>query len=449
LPSQERNMEFSELFTQSVREVLPLVRDKNLVSYFDYRGPFIDLLDGDAGLRAGIHRILRGIVDCIDTGFVMFSAEVKVARGGCSKVLVHAAGTGVTNLDGIQRVLQRLQLQPVPAADAAAAGGVSSARGACPASGGTATFLDGGPEGLVISLEILVAAVEAQGDGPPPDAAGATAWLVSPMPGGLDQVSHRLRRLGWHVCSFSSLEQAPTLIAAGQDATSAPPMLLIVAESTGLELTDMERIAAAAPSVWTVLAVLAGSPTVQVRGATSVDIRLLPLSPMELERFTAHVDWGTSTAESRETSPGPLYVQDRRLVLVVDDSTVNQLIACGQLEALGYDVAVAGDGVEALDACQRRAPDMVLMDVDMPVMGGLEATVGLRALQEVGTLPPFPIVAATSGHGAVRRNDCLAAGMDGYLSKPLDLRILADELHRVLPTRPVAHENEQAPRTAH
>lgn len=226
-------------------------------------------------------------------------------------------------------------------------------------------------------------------------------------------------------------------------------MLLIVAESTGLELTDMERISAAAPSVWPVLAVLAGSPTVQVRGATSVDIRYLPLSPLELERFTAHVDRRTSTAESRETSPGPLYVQDRRLVLVVDDSTVNQLIARGQLEVLGYDVAIAGDGVEALDACQRRAPDMVLMDVDMPVMGGLEATVGLRALQEVGTLPPFPIVAATSGQGAMRRNDCLAAGMDGYLSKPLDLRILADELHRVLPTRPVAHENEQAPRTAH
>lgn len=166
LPLQGHHMEFSELFTQSVREVLPLVRDKNLVSYFDYRGPFIDLLDGDAGLRAAIHRILRGIIDCIDTGFVMFSAEVKAARGGCSKVLVHAAGTGVTNLNGIQRVLQRLQLQPLPAADAAAAGGVSSARGACPASGGTATFLDGGPEGLVISLEILVAAVEAQGASP-------------------------------------------------------------------------------------------------------------------------------------------------------------------------------------------------------------------------------------------------------------------------------------------
>jgi CheY-like chemotaxis protein len=262
------------------------------------------------------------------------------------------------------------------------------------------------------------------------------------MPGGLDQVGHRLRRLGWHVCSFNSLEQAPTLISAKEDAASAPPMLLIVAESTGVELPDMERIAAAAPSVWTVLAVLAGSPTVQVRGATPVDIRLLPLSPMELERFTAHVDWDTSTAESRETSPGPLYVQDRRLVLVVDDSTVNQLIARGQLEVLGYDVAVAGDGVEALEACRRRAPDMVLMDVDMPVMGGLEATAGLRALQEVGTLPPFPIVAATSGQGAMRRSDCLAAGMDGYLSKPLDLRVLADELHRVLPTRPVPHENE-------
>jgi CheY-like chemotaxis protein len=158
---------------------------------------------------------------------------------------------------------------------------------------------------------------------------------------------------------------------------------------------------------------------------------------MELEVLTAHVDWRTSTDESRETSPGPLYVHQRRQVLVVDDNAVNQMIAGGLLDVLGFDFALAADGAEALDACRRTPPDAVLMDVDMPVMDGLEATEQLRAWQQIGTLPPFPIVAATGADDAARRSACRQAGMDGYLAKPLDIRLLADELHRVLPERPV------------
>jgi CheY-like chemotaxis protein len=210
----------------------------------------------------------------------------------------------------------------------------------------------------------------------------------------------------------------------------------------------MEDMATTMPATRVVLAVLAGSPTVQARGATSVDIRLLPLNPLELEQFTAHVDWRTSTIESRETSPSPLYTQDARLILVVDDSPTNQLVARGQLETLGYEVAVASNGVDALAFCHRQAPDMVLMDIDMPVMGGLEAAERLRACQQTGTVPPFPIVAATAVDDALRRQQCLSVGMDGYLAKPMRLDALADEMHRVLPTRPVAAEQGARNRVA-
>ena len=138
-------------------------------------------------------------------------------------------------------------------------------------------------------------------------------------------------------------------------------------------------------------------------GRGAVDIRVLPLSPLELEQFTAHVDTRTSTALSRLTSPTPLYVQDSRRVLVVDDNVVNQIVARGQLEALGYQVVVAADGIEALDSCCNEPPDMVLMDVDMPVMDGLEASEHLRSLQRIGTLPPFPIVAATASDSDTAR----------------------------------------------
>ncbi|AKJ31893.1 response regulator [Caldimonas brevitalea] len=430
-------MEFSELFAQSAREVLPLARAKGLVSYFDYLGPYIDMPLGDTGTHAAAHRIMLGMTDCMDAGFVMFCAEVETPVTGVSSVVVHAAGTGTAAAAGaIEDVRQRLQLRT----DAALNGQTGATSGVCPATGGRVEFIDAGSEGLVISLKTSFRAVELRGAEPLPYAEGVAAWLVSPVLGSLDSVGRRLRRLGWHVRSFRSLAEVSTqLLLPEREPGAATPMLLVAAEFSQSDLAEMEHIAATIPSLWTVLAVLAGSPTLLARGATAVDIRVLPLSPRELEQFTAHIDRRTSTSVSRETAPSPLYAPDAGFVLVVDDSPVNQLVARAQLELLGYEVAVVADGSAALAFCHQHPPDMVLMDVDMPVMGGLEATGRLRAQQQVGALPPFPIVAATADDNPLRRHACSDAGMDGYLAKPVDLLALADEVHRVLPTRPLAH----------
>lgn len=103
-------MEFSELFTQSARDVLPHARRKGLVAYFDYRGPRLELHEPGPYLRAGIHRILLGIVDCFESGFVMFSAEVEPPVFGCSSIVIHAAGSGSSPPADVTSVLQRLHL---------------------------------------------------------------------------------------------------------------------------------------------------------------------------------------------------------------------------------------------------------------------------------------------------------------------------------------------------
>ena len=428
--------ELSELFTQSAQEVLPLARSKKLISHFDYHGPYLEMPSSNPGLRAGIHRVLVGMTDCIDAGFLIFSAETGAPDAGISEIVVHAAGSGTkAPAEAVSEVLKRLQLQPVHSEQAP---GVVAA-GICPATGGQLTFVDAGPEGLLLSLKTSVSAVEVPGAQPLPDAAGVTAYLVSPVLGGLDSVRRRLRLLGWRVRRFGSLKQALAHLDACEIGERAQtPMLVIVLETTGAELADMERMVTAKPALWAVLAVLAGSPTVQARAATTVDIRLLPLGPRELEQFTTHVDGRTSTIESRETSPSPLYAQDAGLVLVVDDNAVNQVIAKGQLELLGYEVAVASTGADAIQFCRGHPPDMVLMDIDMPEMDGLETTGRLRSFQQTGQLPPFPIVAATAVDDARRRQACIAAGMDGFLAKPMNLHALADEVHRVLPASPAA-----------
>lgn len=423
-------MEFSELFTQSARDVLPHARRKGLTLYVDCDGPRVDLDDAGPELKAGLHRVLLGIVDCFASGSCMFSAQVEPPVQGRSRVVVHAAGTGVSPLGDVVGVLQRLQLLDEHVDPEQAL--VGEAYGVCPVTGGSVQFVDAGADGLVITLsgEVGAAPVAA---GPTPDAGGALAWLVSAQPGVLDPVGVRLRRLGWQVELFDRLDAAAVAVATSG---GPAPMLMIVAEHSDDDLPLMERMARTAPGLWTVLAVVAGSEALRRRRQSSVDIRVLPLSPLELERFTAHVDLRTSTAVSRSTSRAPLYVQESRRVLVVDDNEVNQMVARGQLEALGYEVVVAADGVEALDSCCDAPPDMVLMDVDMPIMDGLEASEHLRSLQRIGSLPPFPIVASTAGDTDLRRQACRHAGMDGFLSKPMDLQALADELHRVLPARP-------------
>ena len=120
----------------------------------------------------------------------------------------------------------------------------------------------------------------------------------------------------------------------------------------------------------------------------------------------------------------------RRLALVVEDNPVNQLRAEEMLKRLGFEVALAADGLEALEACQRRVPDVVLMDVQMPRMDGFDATRQLRLMQQAGLMPRFPIIAVTACGAS--RQQCLDAGMDGYIAKPLDLAGIERQLQELV-----------------
>jgi PAS domain S-box-containing protein len=125
----------------------------------------------------------------------------------------------------------------------------------------------------------------------------------------------------------------------------------------------------------------------------------------------------------QELAPAPAE-GSRGRVLVAEDNSVSQLLAAEVLKRLGCMVDVAGNGREAVDACQRLPYDLILMDCDMPVMDGFEATRQIRALEE-GTERHVPIVAMTASALQGDAEKCLAAGMDEFLSKPLRLQQLS------------------------
>ncbi len=105
-------------------------------------------------------------------------------------------------------------------------------------------------------------------------------------------------------------------------------------------------------------------------------------------------------------------------ILVAEDNGVNQLLMRRLLERAGHAVTIAHNGEQALQACAEDAFDVVLMDVQMPVMDGLEATARLRRREEAGGAR-LPIIALTAHAMAGDRERCLAAGMDGYVTKPV------------------------------
>jgi len=122
---------------------------------------------------------------------------------------------------------------------------------------------------------------------------------------------------------------------------------------------------------------------------------------------------------------------DTRIILA-EDNKVNQLVGLKQLKKIGCEnVHLAGDGIEAVQAWRQDNDSVILMDCQMPGMDGYEATRKIRELEQAEGLPRTRIIAMTADAMEGDRERCLAAGMDDYISKPVDVNVLRKVLGKV------------------
>lgn len=129
-------------------------------------------------------------------------------------------------------------------------------------------------------------------------------------------------------------------------------------------------------------------------------------------------------------------------ILLAEDNAINQKVALRILERLGYRADVAGNGLEVLDALARQHYDLVLMDVHMPELDGLETT---RRIRQDFSLEPQPyIIAMTANAIQGDREECLAAGMDNYISKPVRVEMLIQALETLMPESQVQPDPVEA-----
>jgi CheY-like chemotaxis protein len=125
---------------------------------------------------------------------------------------------------------------------------------------------------------------------------------------------------------------------------------------------------------------------------------------------------------------------DGRLsILLAEDNEVNQLLALHMLRRHGHGVVLANDGQEAVDAFKREPFDLILMDVQMPVLGGFDATRRIREMEAAGETPGsrVTIIAMTAHAMKGDREMCLDAGMDDYIAKPVKMKELIAVINRV------------------
>jgi len=121
-------------------------------------------------------------------------------------------------------------------------------------------------------------------------------------------------------------------------------------------------------------------------------------------------------------------------ILLAEDNVVNQRLALRILEKFGYKVTVAENGIKAVQDFTQESFDLILMDVQMPEMGGFEATACIREIEKELHYKRTPIVAMTAHAIQGYREKCLENGMDGYISKPIQIaslrKVLEEFLHK-------------------
>lgn len=428
-----RSFDLAELFTRVVRLVVPVAAANKLAFSFDWRGASLLVENDPVEVECGLHRLLLGAVESVSSGFVMFSAEAQADAAGKWSVTFDAAGSGtLQDKASLAEVLARLALTET-AAPAEAARAIHEAKGTCPNTGAAIAYSSDAREGVLLRMRLACpSAVESQ-TAPAQTVPGLHAWVIDENSQTAAWAHRPLQRLGWVVTRFSSCELATFRAKGlGQDGMAPQPLpsLLIVVEAPTLKAPSLTALVAALPAdIQRIVAVMAGSPTLGApERLPAFDLRVFPLSPMEMADFGRVAL--ASSAHRPATPPMASPADDRPLVLIVDDNELNRIVGRGLVEALGYEVRTAHDGLDAIDQCRRLPPHVVLMDLNMPVLPGIEATRRLRELQRLGEVAPFAVIAATADDSPEARRACLAAGMDGFMTKPIELRVLREQLRR-------------------
>ncbi len=257
--------------------------------------------------------------------------------------------------------------------------------------------------GSVFEFSVLMGRSAEPRPEPPAELAGLPVIFVGHSPRMRELVAEALRAMGCLPILAMDAEEALALVR------QSPPRIALIthplAGGSGVALA--ERLHGAAPEVAILLCCAASD------APTGWPKLLTPILPQRLRETLL----GAVSSRPRPTEVAPESLPAARTILLVEDNPTNQLVIRSILDSVGCTVEVADDGVRAVQAARRTGFAAILMDVQMPVMDGLEATRQIRAT--AGPNRHTRIIGLTAAAGTEYEAQCRAAGMDDYLTKPV------------------------------
>jgi CheY-like chemotaxis protein len=244
----------------------------------------------------------------------------------------------------------------------------------------------------------------------------------------------------WRISVDEVLDGPAALRTLREAAGAGRPYDLLLVGSGGLELAQAIKADLSIASTHMVLLTSRAQMPQQERAerAGIAACVALPVRQSHLFDTLAEVvfsDVGVA-APVRGTPLVPQVARAVGRLLVVEDSRINQRVAVGLLQRLGYRADAVANGVEALEALGRGTYEAVFMDCQMPEMDGYEATREWRRREQDGSGGHTRIIAMTANAMQGDREACLLAGMDDYVSKPVRKQELSESLDRWLATKP-------------
>jgi signal transduction histidine kinase/DNA-binding response OmpR family regulator len=259
---------------------------------------------------------------------------------------------------------------------------------------------------------------------------------------------------GWQMRTTlaASGEEAGDLMRGAMAAGSPFDIALVDRHMLGVDGSALAREVGEHPEVGSpLIMVMSPIDTVSVTDLTrDFDRTSYLVKPISHSTLLKAVSGAMHTVRSERKSFAPIQAQTPgkpARILVVEDNVTSQTVAVSVLLKEGYDVTIANNGAEALDLYDQGGLDMILMDLQMPGMSGLEATRAIR-LREAGSGKHITILALTAHSAKGDRERCLAAGLDDYVSKPFHVRGLRQTVGQWLnPGNPTPENPQTRPDT--
>jgi two-component system, sensor histidine kinase and response regulator len=262
--------------------------------------------------------------------------------------------------------------------------------------------------------------------GPPMDLAGLTVLIADDNETNRRVLEEMTRLWQMHPTLADSGHAAMRCLAAASAERRPFDVVLLDVHMPEVDGFDVAARVQASPGLGkvTILMLTSGERVNDLRRCSALGISAYLIKPVSQRELRAHIERAlrpqtAAVAQPRRKPAVALIRHDRSLnVLIAEDNAVNAKLAMVLLRKFGHRVSVAENGAIALTAYAREGFDLILMDVQMPEMSGLDATRQIRELERASG-GHVPIIAMTANAMIGDREECLAAGMDDYVSKPI------------------------------